>query len=49
MHEKAPTRKQKMILEDKGLNHKNYLVLKDLVNTMAVKNRETGKIVIVKK
>lgn len=49
MHGKVPTRKQKMILEDRGLNHKEYVVLKDLVNSMAVKNRETGEIKIVEK
>lgn len=49
MHGKAPTRKQKMILEENGMNHKDYLVLRDLVNTMAVKNRKTGEITIVEK
>ena len=49
MHGKAPTRKQKMILEDQGLNHKNYLVLRDWENSMAVKHRETGEIRIVEK
>lgn len=38
-----------MILEDQGLNHKDYVILKDLVNTMAVKNRNTGEIKIVEK
>ena len=49
MHRKAPTRKQKMILEENGMNHKDYVILKDLVNTMAVKHRDTGEIVIVEK
>lgn len=49
MHGKSPTRKQKMILEEHGLNHKDYVVLKDLVNSMAVKHRETGEITIVEK
>lgn len=49
MHGKSPTRKQKMILEDRGLNHKDYVVLKDLVNSMAVKHRRTGEIKIVEK
>lgn len=49
MHGKAPTRKQKMILESQGLNHKEYVVLKDLVNTIAVKHRKTGEIRIVEK
>lgn len=49
MHGKEPARKQKMILEDQGLNHKDYVVLKDLVNTVAVKHRETGEIKIVEK
>lgn len=49
MHGKAPTRKQKMILEENGMNNKEYLVLRDLVNTMAVKHRRTGEIKIVEK
>lgn len=49
MHGKTPTRKQKMILEENGMNNKDYVILKDLVNTMTVKHRETGEIVIVEK
>lgn len=49
MHGRAPNRNQKIILESQGLNHKDYVVLKDLVNTMAVKHRETGEITIVEK
>lgn len=49
MHGKAPTRKQKMILDSQGLNHKNYLVLRDWENYMAVKHRRTGEIKIVEK
>lgn len=49
MHGKSPTREQKMILEDHGLNHKDYVILKDLVNTMVVKHRRTGEIRIVEK
>ena len=49
MHGKSPTRKQKMILEDQGLNHKDYVILKDLVNTMIVKHRVTGEITVLEK
>lgn len=49
MHGKEPARKQKMILDSRGLRHKSYLVLRDWENSMAVKHRETGEIKIVEK
>lgn len=49
MHGKVPSRKQKVILEENGMNNKEYLVLRDLVNTMIVKHRVTGEIKVVEK
>lgn len=38
-----------MILEDQGLHHKDYVILKNLVNTMIVQHRATGEIKVVEK
>ena len=49
MYGKSPTRKQKVILENQGLHHKDYVILKNLVNTMIVQHRVTGEIKVMEK
>ena len=49
MHGKAPTRRQKLILEDSGLDPKNFVVLKNLSAAIIVRHRGTGEILVVRK
>lgn len=49
MRGKAPTRKQKVILEEHGLDHKAYVVLDELPYTLIVRHRETEEITVVEK
>lgn len=42
-HGKLPTKKQKIIIRSHGLNPDNWLVVKDLLDTIEVVNRLTLK------
>ena len=43
-HGKNPTRKQKKILKENGLNYENWLVCTDTPNEMIIEHRHTGTV-----
>ena len=43
-HGKNPTRKQKKILKEHGLNHENWLVCVETPNEMTIEHRHTGMV-----
>lgn len=49
MNGKAPTRRQKLILEENGLDHKAYVILRELLHTITLCHRKTGEITVVEK
>lgn len=42
-----PTRRQKALLAEKGLDPRNYLVLAEQPNALVLRRRNTGQIVVV--
>ena len=48
-HGVKPTRAQKQVISDKGLNPKNWFVVKDTSSEMQLMHRNTDTIRIIKK
>jgi len=42
-HGKNPTRKQKVVLKESGLNPENWLVVKNITGQLQLINRTTGR------
>ena len=43
-HGKNPTKKQKIILKENGLNYENWLVCMETLKEMVIEHRHTGAV-----
>ncbi|GMQ58949.1 hypothetical protein AN1V17_33460 [Vallitalea sediminicola] len=43
-HGKRPTRRQKMLIGNKKLNHNNWLVVKDCADSFVIVHKKSGKV-----